>query len=275
MKEKIFVSGSTGNIGSQVMHCLLTEGVAVVGKKSFRFDFTDRSTWSDYLDGVTRVFLMRPPHISNIKRDMLPFLKHLKEIEIKQVLFLSVQGAENNKLIPHHKVEKYCMELDLPYTFIRPSFFMQNLTTTHLSEIRDEKMVFVPSGEGKTNFIDARDIGEIAAKLLLSDEHIEKAYTITGEQSYSHGEIARHLTEELGVEIRFISPNPFHFVLYHLRKGKKLSMALVMLALYSVVKLGNGDVSTDDSEAILQRKTRSLEDFIRDYRSLFLGISSE
>ena len=52
--------------------------------------------------------------------------------------FLSVQGAESNPIVPHHRIERAICDLGLPYTLLRPSFFMQNLTTTHLPEIRDE-----------------------------------------------------------------------------------------------------------------------------------------
>jgi uncharacterized protein YbjT (DUF2867 family) len=284
MKGKILITGASGNVGSHVLEYLISQEKSVVAatrmedKESDRelleyrqFDLIDPSTWSRALDGVSRVFLMRPPPISNIRRDMLPFIKYMKEMGIHQVVFLSVQGAENNKIVPHHKVEQALLDLEIPCTLIRPSFFMQNLTTTHLEEIRDEKRIFVPTGKGKTNFIDTRDIGEICARVFLDEKYINQAYTITGETSYTHGEIAEFLSRGLNEEIRFVDPNSFQFVNYHLRKGRKLAMTLVMLALYSVVKSNKGNVTTGDSEKILSRKTISLEQFIQDHRALFLG----
>jgi uncharacterized protein YbjT (DUF2867 family) len=288
MNCRYFITGATGNVGKYTAEFLADRGENTAAAKrpgsraphvtrsniEFRdFDFTDPKTWKPALDGVEKIFLMRPPKIARIKRDMYPFLMYLKNHGIKHVVFMSVQGADKNTVIPHAKVEKYCRELELPYTFIRPSFFMQNLTTTHLPEIRDQNMLFIPAGTGKTNFIDARDIGEAAAKILTREGHIGKAYTVTGENSYSYQEVSDILEEELSIPVKYKSPGPFRFISYHVKRGRKFGMALVMLALYTTVKLGKADISTSVLEKIIGRKPRNLKDFINDHRSVFLGES--
>ena len=284
MQNKILVTGATGNVGTQVVNYLLKDGREVIGAKLphenpatepglswIDFDFTDPDTWGASLDGVSRVFLMRPPHISKIDRDMAPFMRFMKDEGVELVVFMSVQGVEHNKMVPHYVVEQACIEYELPYVFIRPSFFMQNLTTTHLAEIRDERVVFTPTGRGKTNFIDVRDIGELAAKILSEEGHLNRKYTVTGEKSYSYAEIAEELSSGLDVSIRFVNPGPIRFIARNLRQGRKLAITLVMLFLYSIVKFGKGDITTGDTEAILGRRPRSLQDFIADHRTLLLG----
>jgi len=284
MKENIFVTGATGNVGQQVIKQLLARDYYVTAAKrphnlvedstnlEYRlFDFTDPGTWESALQGVSGLFLMRPPYLSNIKRDMLPFLKFLKQKKIGHVVFLSVQGADKNSFIPHNKVEHYLKELEIPYTFIRPSFFMQNLTTTHLPEIRDEQIFHVPTGKGKTNYIDVRNIGEIIALMFENKKHLNQAYTITGEISYSSQEIAEKLSQGLGRTIEFTNPRGLSFVFYHLKRGRKLSMALVMLTLYSIVKNGKADSTTNTSRELLGKEPISLEQFIEDHKSIFLG----
>ncbi|MDY0288307.1 MAG: NmrA family NAD(P)-binding protein [Sphaerochaeta sp.] len=198
MKETIFVTGAGGNVGKEVVRSLLERGVRVIASKratsdkedgqdlTYRpFDFTDPSTWDACLHEVTRVFLIRPPHMAKIRRDICPFLDYLKERKIRQVVFLSVQGAETNTIVPHHRIEAYIQKIGLPYSFVRPSFFMQNLNTTHLKEIRDDHILMVPTGKGKTNYIDTRDIGQICALIFLDGKHLNQAYTVTGPMSYS------------------------------------------------------------------------------------------
>ena len=80
----VLVTGATGNVGSAVLRCLTANGVAarVAGRPGraedhlpdnvVALDFTDPSTWSAAFDGVESMFLMRPPAIGNVRRDLLP-----------------------------------------------------------------------------------------------------------------------------------------------------------------------------------------------------------
>ena len=49
---------------------------------------------------------------------------------------------------------------------VRPSFFTQNLSTTHAADIRDRDQVFVPAGGGRTAFVDVLDVADVAAAAL-------------------------------------------------------------------------------------------------------------
>lgn len=283
LKGLYFIIGASGNVGREVLKNLLSRGACVrVGTHNSKlikdeknieyttFDFNDSSTWDSCLIKVTKVFLIRPPHISNIKRDMYPFIKHMKNYDIKQVIFLSVQKAETNALIPHHKVEQIIKKLSIPYTFVRPSFFMQNLTTTHLKEIRDYNKLYIPAGKGKTNFIDVQDIGELIATLFTNPKHINKAYTVTGTKSFSYQEVANCLSNELGREIVYSDSTFFEFILFHKRNSRKLGMILIMFILYSVIKSNHGDCTTSTLKILLEREPHSLESFIHENKKLFI-----
>ena len=62
----------------------------------------------------------------------------------------------------------------------------------------------LPTGEAKGSLIDARDIAEVAARVLTEPGHLGRVYTLTGPESLSHGDAARILSAELGREVRFI-----------------------------------------------------------------------
>ena len=66
---------------------------------------------------------------------------------------LSLIGVENNRVVPHYKIKQHMLKSGLEYTFLRPSFFMQNLSTTHREEIKDQSEIFVTAGRDKTSFI--------------------------------------------------------------------------------------------------------------------------
>jgi len=74
--------------------------------------------------------LLRPPQISDVKKYFAPLVETAKKSSIKHIVFLSVQGVDNSKIIPHHKIEKSIVDSKIIYTFLRPAYFMQNFTTT-------------------------------------------------------------------------------------------------------------------------------------------------
>ncbi len=270
---RVLVTGATGNVGSAVLSTLQAAGIPTIAARSPDapgFDFCDPDSWEEALRGVDRVFLMRPPHISNIRRDMRPFLEYVARRGIDYLAFLSVQGAENNAIVPHAKVESELERLAIPHATFRPSFFMQNLTTTHLQEIRDERRIFVPAGDGATNFVDTRDVGEAIARTLIDPPPGNVAYTVTGPREYTYHEVAEILSRSTGWHVSYESARLIPFLRYHASRGKKLGQAVVMYLLYSVTRMGRAGTATQTLAALLGREPTTLEDFVLEHRELFL-----
>lgn len=77
----------------------------------------------------------------------------------------------------------------------------QNLSTTHLTDVRDRSTLMVPVGNGATAFVDTEDVGPVA--LLDPAAHAEKAWTVTGGRALTYSQVADILTLELGRTIRY------------------------------------------------------------------------
>jgi len=220
----VMVTGALGNVGRYVLESLLSMGEQVVAAdinleklnaayekvnnvKSIYFDFTDSKTFDTALKNVDRVFLMRPPHLGK-PEDLLPFIQAMARSNIKLVSFLSLMGVENNPVPPHHKIEKFIEQHNLPYAHIRPGFFMQNISGVHALEIKEQNQIFVPAGKSKTSFIDAKDIGLSIATVLHSPEKYKNtSHTITGPESLDYYQIAEILSEVLGRKIKYTKPS--------------------------------------------------------------------
>lgn len=189
MKKKILITGATGNIGVEVISNLIYSNtshevfVAVrdiaKAKNKFKkypqlqykqFDFENQKSFADAFNNIDIVFLLRPPHIADVNKVFVPMLNAMKQQKSDAVVFLSVQGAETNKLIPHYKIEQQIRNMNFEYIFLRPSYFMQNLTTTLLDEIKHNNRIFLPAGNAHFNWIDANDIGKFAGIVLNSFE---------------------------------------------------------------------------------------------------------
>lgn len=230
---------------------------------SVAFDFTDPGTWPDAFDGVDAMFLVRPPALGNVRRDLLPALAAARGAGVRHVVFLSLQGAEKNKLVPHAAVESWLRRSGMGWTFVRASFFHQNLSTTHVSDIRDRDEIAVPAGRGATAFVDADDVGQVAAAALLDPEaHRGRAWTVTGPEALTYTDVAATLTTELGRPIRYTSPGLAAYACHARRSlGMPWGMVAVTSAIYTTARLGLAAGLTDGVRTVLRRDPVSFAAF--------------
>jgi uncharacterized protein YbjT (DUF2867 family) len=285
MSFAVLVIGALGNVGAEVVKQVLARGgkvrAADIDVKKLeekfgdsvepvRFDFTDHTTYPATFKDVKKMFYMRPPQLTHIQRDMVPSMDAAKQAGVRHVVFLSLIGVENAKFVPHYKVETYLHKIKMQTTFLRCSFFMQNLNTTHRKEINERSEIFVPVGNAKTSFIDVRDIGMVAALALTGEWHAGKNYDLTGGEALDYWQAARILSEMLGREIVYRNPNPFYFLIETVRRGSPFRFALVQTGLYTSTRLGMAEKITCDVEKITGRKPISLRQYVKDYKDDWL-----
>ncbi|MFN8075802.1 MAG: NmrA family NAD(P)-binding protein [Kineosporiaceae bacterium] len=178
-----------------------------------------------------------------------------RDAGVRHVVFLSLQGAEKNRVVPHATVESWLRGSGLAWTFVRASFFDQNLTTTHVSDVRDRGEIMVPAGRGATAFVDADDVGAVAAAALLDPaSHRDRAWTVTGPEALTYTEVAEILTRELGRDVRYARPGLVRYA-RHARTalGMPLPMVAVTAAIYTTARLGWAAGLTDDVRTVLGR----------------------
>lgn len=282
---KVLVTGASGNVGFHVVKALLAKGEAVKaagsdpGKldalfngnvETCTFDFEDPGTYEQALAGVDRVYLMRPPHLGNA-RALYPFIDFMRTKKLRLVSFLSLMGVEKNPFPPHHRIEKHLKKTGIPYSFIRPSFFMQNLTGVHLKEIKEDSELFIPAGKSRTSFIDAKDIG-LAVACVLQDpsRYADTTHTLTGPKALTYKEVARIMSSALGRPIHYRKPGFLSYRRHMLKnRGMKKGFVRVTMMLYLMTRLGAARHVNDEFQRITGRPPTSLKAFVKDHTSLF------
>ncbi len=280
MSDKILVTGATGNVGSEVVKCLLEMNEPVVAAaideldaqnvpgedtETVLFRFGEGETYRDAFKGVGKLFLMRPPQISDVRTYLFPVVDYAKEVGVRQIVFLSLLGVENQRFVPHYKVEKHLQASGVPYTLLRPSFYMQNLNTTHRAEIRDRDEILIPVGKARTSFLDVRDIGAVAAKVLTEPGHENRAYELTGGDALDYYQVADLFSHVLAREITYRNPSIPRFIRYHRRQGVPLPSVLIMAGLYTATRFGSGKKVTGDVAELLGRRPIAMRQYIEDY----------
>ncbi|GAA1724819.1 NAD(P)H-binding protein [Isoptericola hypogeus] len=277
----ILVTGASGNVGSAVVRELEAAGADLrlavrspgpADGREVAFDFTDPATWRTAFDGVRSMFLVRPPAIGNVKRDLLPAVAAARDAGVEHVAFLSLQGAEKNKVVPHATVEAWLRASGLAWTFVRASFFHQNLTTTHASDVRDRDEILVPAGRGATAFVDADDVGAVAAAALLDPgRHAGRAWTVTGPRALTYAQVAEILTAELGRPIRYPRPGIPRYARHARRElGMPWGMVAVTTAIYTTARLGLAAGLTGDVRTVLGRDPIDFAEFAHRERGAWL-----
>lgn len=276
-RTPILVTGASGNVGGALARILADAGHAVRaagttprslahGTTFARLDFLDPATFEPALRGVRRVFLMRPPQLADAKRQFQPFIDAMGRAGVEQVTFLSLIGAEHNRLVPHRTIEDLLRASGLGWTLLRCGFFMQNLSTTHRDEIRDRNEIIAPAGGGRTAFIDVRDIAEVAARTLTEQGHAHRAYPLTGEEALDYAEVAGLLSVALARPIAYRYPSLPRFVRHSRAVGRGAAYTAVMAAIYTTTRLGMAATITPDARRLLGRPPRTMRSFVADHR---------
>jgi uncharacterized protein YbjT (DUF2867 family) len=287
--DSILVTGATGNVGQEVVRDLLRRSESQAGchpiaatfdeRDAARarslfgriptvpFDFAKPETFAPAFAGVDKLFLMRPPQLADVARTLCPAIDAAQAAGVKHIVLLSLLGV--NPRVPHYQVEQKILASGLPYTFLRPSFFMQNLDTFYRDDIRVRDEIFVPAGKAKTSFIDVRDIGAVAGMALCEDGHLNRAYELTGSEALDYYEVAAMFSGAQGRRIRYTRPTPAEYAARQAALGVPEEFIQVMRMLYWTVRLGIGAKVTPELGELLGRPPITMAQYACDFAPRF------
>ncbi len=289
MKEPVLVTGAGGNVGGAVARSLLAAGipVRVAGTnpvalhhgfptaEAVRLDFFDPATFDEAVTGTGALFLVRPPPVARVGPTLNAFVDVAARHRVAHVVFASVAGADNNRLLPHHRVESHLRSAGVPWTILRPGFFAQNLADAYAADIRTDDRIYLPAASGRVAFIDTRDIGDVAAVVFAGPRgHEGRGYPLTGPQALDFAAVATVLTEMLGRPIRYQSATIVGYLRHLRRRRTPLTQALVQTLLHAGLRRGRAEHVDPTLAKLLGRPPRTLEQYVRDHRDLWSASTS-
>jgi uncharacterized protein YbjT (DUF2867 family) len=281
---KILVIGSTGNIGSALVTLLAKKDEPVVaatrhpesyqglvGVEKTRFDYDDPASWAPALEGVDRVFAIAKAGDAAPELTLVSFLDAAKSAGVMHAVLVTAAGMENLDEAGLRKVEKYLIGSDMDYTILRPNWFMQNFSTGFLYPmLKGAGTLYLPAGDGKSSFIDTRDIAAVAAAAFTKPGHANREYTLTGGEALSYGEAVEILSRAAGRELRYIPIEPEQFKQSLISNGFSEPNAAFMTGLFDAVRAGYAAAISPAVEQVLGGAPLRLETFARDYAHMWI-----
>jgi uncharacterized protein YbjT (DUF2867 family) len=288
MTDTILVTGSTGNVGSQVvkqLSAVTTKSrvrAAVTSKdragelkdtnaELVEMNFNNPETVRAALQDVQKVFLLTPL-VSNMEEISAELIEQAKKAKVRHIVKQSAFGADRepgitmNKM--HRHVEKVIESSGINYTFLRPMSFMQNYLGFSNS-IKTQGAFYVPLGDSKTSFVDTRDIAAVGVTALTNIGYENKAYDITGPAAVSNYEIADILSIETGRKIAYVDISDGDARRGMKDLGMDEWMVEVLMELYGFQKAGYASMVTPNVEEVTGRKS-TFTQFVRDNIEAFV-----
>jgi len=221
MSSTIVVIGATGTVGHLLVKDLTERKgehkVVVVSRdvekarKLYgdrvtiaRGDVSDAKSIETVLTGADRLFFLTP---SNAKQPELEagLARIAKEKGVQHIVKLSVFGAgsqwPHDSLFRWHALaEDEVVKVGVPYTFLRPNLFMQNLLRDDAATIKNVNTLYRACGDYKISHVDVRDIAAMAAVILTEpiDNHAGRTYHVNGPASLNYQEFVQVISKVLG-----------------------------------------------------------------------------
>ena len=86
---------------------------------------------------------------------LMPFVDRARSAGVRHIAYMTAGGVEQAEDNPMRKVEHYIERSGVPYTFLRPSWFMQNFSSGFIAPmITGMGGIYLPAADAKTSFIE-------------------------------------------------------------------------------------------------------------------------
>jgi uncharacterized protein YbjT (DUF2867 family) len=216
---KVLVTGATGNVGSLVAGDLLKRGAEVralirtpdadhklpASVEVAIGDLLDPVSIEEAMKGVDKLFLINAVVADELTQALIAY-GIAKRIGLKHVTYLSVFKVQEFRDVPHFAsklaVEGALREFGVPYTILRPGYYMQN--DIGLKDALTGLGLYpMPLGTAGIAAADMRDIAEATAISLTEEGHEEQTYDIVAPSLISGPGNAALWSKLLGKEIKY------------------------------------------------------------------------
>ena len=282
---RVLVTGATGNTGSGPVPALRSAGVEVralvrdeakaqplkdVGAEIVVGDLDRPETIAPAVEGVDKIYLLTwngPTQAQQVQN----VIDAAKQAGNPHIVRHSLWGSGRSRIAKQgEQAEEAVKSSGLPWTLLKPTFFMQN-TMMAAQTIASDGVIYWDVGDGKIGMIDVRDIVDAATAVLTGTGHEGKNYILTGPEAISFQDVAATFSQVLGKDVNYVSvPHEAAF------------NSMVSMGVPEWIASGYGELMegfsegfassvTDNVETLTGHPARSFAQFARDHAQVFGG----
>jgi uncharacterized protein YbjT (DUF2867 family) len=285
----ILVIGATGVMGREVMrslegHCRLRALVhsdisdAEIARRypqagRVQRDLLDAASLDEAFAGVDRVFLLTPsvPEQARLEENALGAAL---AAGVRRIVYVSSTDVEWEIELSaaHRAMERRLAATGVEHTVVRPEYLLNNLLGD-VDELAAGRLI-APTGGGRCPFVDARDVGAVAAAVLLAAEPPQGPVEVTGPESLSWAELAGRLHGALGHPVMHVDPDPTEWAHEAVSAGMAPWLADALAEYFETLRERPLEAS-DDTRRVIGRSPRSVEEFATDVLAPALAAVTE
>ena len=286
----VLVTGATGTVSSALLGALKgtpslrlralvrdpakAEGLKKDGVEIANGDLEEPDTLAEAFDGVDILWLLTPASALEPSMGSNAVLA-AKRAKVKHIVRNSAikagHDAPNRNGRLHALVEEAVKASGIPWTILRPHYYMQNLLSS-ASSVASDSALYMNMGKGRVGTIDGRDVGVFAAKVIEHpDRHVGKIYNPTGPESIDMAAAAETLSRVLGKQVNYVA------LPQDAAQQAMLGLGLSRWFVGNVVDYGReysdgwGDFTTSDFKDITGQEARTFKQFATDFAPAFGG----
>ncbi|TBV25974.1 MULTISPECIES: NmrA family NAD(P)-binding protein [Meridianimaribacter] len=265
MNSNILIIGGTGKTGRRVVEQLQKKGIQPrIGSRQATpsFDWDDKNTWIESLKGIEKMYITYYPDLAVPgAKEAIESLTYLaKELGVKKIVLLSGKGE-----VEAEACEAIVKNSGVDYTIVRASWFNQNWSESFFLDPILSGEVALPMSNVLIPFVDANDIAEVAATVLLDNDYNGKTIEVTGPELITFKDIIHTISTVTNRNLNFHEITLEQYI--EGMRQMQLPEDVIWLIEYlfsNVLTNPNNQKISNDIEQVLGRKARTFLEYARE-----------
>jgi NAD(P)H dehydrogenase (quinone) len=240
-------------------------------------DFERPQTLAEAFAGGERLLLISTDDLDRRAAQHRAVIEAAREAGVRHVAYTSyLNPVEENPAVitPSHRDTEWALrESGLAWTALRHAFYAEYQVPAGAQAIATGQLIH-NSGDGKTAYVSREDCAAAAAAVLTTEGHEDKAYDITGPESFSQGDVAALLSEVSGRPVEAVAVSDEAFIQGLTAAGVPEPAAREFASYGRAIREGYIDQISGAVENLTGRAPRSLRQVFEAHRDELLQWAS-